>query len=58
MLIIFISQGDRNFIFVIQAKMGKGKEGGFAIDDVTIDQKSCEGKYGCFGTIKILLHAY
>ena len=29
---------------IIQAVMGKGNEGGFAVDDVTIEQKSCESE--------------
>jgi hypothetical protein len=29
---------------VLQAVMGTGKEGGFAVDDLTIEQKSCESK--------------
>ena len=32
------------YFLTIQAAMGPGNEGGFAIDDITISQKSCESK--------------
>ena len=47
MLHIFVWQGKQdNFAvtLIIQAVMGKGSEGGFAVDDITIEKKSCESE--------------
>ena len=41
----FKSQLENSAMFLtIQAIMGPGEEGGFAIDDITIDQRSCESR--------------